>query len=40
MNHILALFDSDKKTVKKDVESFLMDLKEREMLDVKQKIKS
>ena len=40
INHILSLFNSDKKTVKKDVESFLKDLKEREMLDVKPEIKS
>ncbi len=39
VNHILSLFDSDKKTVKKDVESFLKDLQEREMLDVKQESK-
>jgi len=39
-DHILSLFESDKNTVKKDVESFLKDLQEREMLDVKQEIKS
>ena len=39
-NHILSLFDSNKKTVRKNVETFLKDLQEREMLDVKQEIKS
>jgi hypothetical protein len=40
VRHVLSLFDSDKKTVKEDVESFLKDLQEREMLDVKPEIKS
>jgi len=40
VNHILSLFDSDKKTIKKDVECFLKDLQEKEILDVKQEIKS
>jgi len=40
VNQVLSLFDSNKKTVKKDVESFLKDLQEREMLDVKPEIKS
>ena len=40
VNQVLSLFDSDKNTVKKDVESFLKDLQEREMLDVKPEIKS
>lgn len=40
VDHILSLYESDKNTTKKDVESFLKDLQEREMLDVKQEIKS
>lgn len=36
VDHLVSQFNAENKTVKKDVESFLIDLQERELLDVKE----